>query len=213
MNEISVIEQKEAVEFLLPKHYSGRKPNISVAFGWKIDGVLVAVCTFGKPASASLCVGICGKDEARHVYELNRLCRIDEFDGQLSKLVGFSLRFLKSKNWIVVSYSDLGMSHNGYIYQACNFLYTGTTVRRTDKYTEGNKHSRHYSNNAQNGLRKVRTAKRRYVFFCGKSKIQNRNWRKLLRYPIEPYPKSENKNYTLGDYQKPEVIKESGHAK
>ena len=28
------ISAKEATEFLLPKHYSGRKPQISKAFGW-----------------------------------------------------------------------------------------------------------------------------------------------------------------------------------
>lgn len=28
------IDHKTAVDFLLPKHYSGRTPSISKAFGW-----------------------------------------------------------------------------------------------------------------------------------------------------------------------------------
>jgi hypothetical protein len=48
------IEYKEAISFLLPRHYSGRKPSITYAFGYYEDEVLKAVCTFGKPASNSL---------------------------------------------------------------------------------------------------------------------------------------------------------------
>lgn len=54
------IGQSIASDFLLPRHYSGRIPNIVKAFGWFIDGELKAVCTFGKPASPHLCDGVCG---------------------------------------------------------------------------------------------------------------------------------------------------------
>lgn len=97
-------------------------------------GVLVAVCTFGKPASPSLCDGICGKEHSKSVYELNRLCRVEDLTEPLSEFVSACLRRLRCENWIIVSYSDTGMHHNGYIYQACNFMYTGTTKQRTDKY-------------------------------------------------------------------------------
>jgi hypothetical protein len=79
--EIKYIENKVANDFLLPKHYSGRKPQITVAFGWYVDNILSAVCTFGKPASNTLCDGICGKEYSKDVYELNRLCRVDDFNG------------------------------------------------------------------------------------------------------------------------------------
>lgn len=157
--EVVYISSKEAWDFLKPRHYAGRKPQISVAFGWKIENCLVAVCTFGKPASPSLCTGICGKEHSKSVYELNRLCRIDELKEPLSQFVSACLRRLRANNWIIVSYSDTGMHHNGYIYQACNFLYTGQTKQRTDKYTKDGKHSRHYSNDEQGEYRKVRSAK------------------------------------------------------
>ena len=85
--KIKYIENKVANDFLLPKHYSGRKPQITVAFGWYVDNILSAVCTFGKPASNTLCDGICGKEYSKDVYELNRLCRVNDFNEQLSQFV------------------------------------------------------------------------------------------------------------------------------
>lgn len=204
--EIKIITHKQAVDFLLPKHYSGRTPQITKAFGWYIGNELVAVCTFGKPASHSLCIGLCGKEYASKVYELNRLCRIDNFKEPLSQFVSGCLKQLKSEDWIIVSYADTGMSHNGYIYQACNFIYTGKTKQRTDKYVGAGKHSRHYDKTAIEIYRQVRTAKHRYVYFAtskGKAKL----YLKALNYPICDYPKEKNKNYILGEYQKPTVIK------
>lgn len=126
---------------------------------------------------------------------------------QLSQFVGACLRKLKDENWIVVSYSDTGMNHNGYIYQACNFIYTGQTKERTDKWTEGNKHSRHYDNSKQGEYRKVRTAKNRYVYFCTRDKKLRKEWESMLNYQILPYPKEPNKNYILGEFQKPILVK------
>ena len=203
--KVLFLSYKDACDFLLPRHYSGRKPVISKAFGWYIDTELVAVCSFGKPASPSLCKGILGGEYISNVYELNRLCRVENLNEQLSQFVGACLRRLCVEDWIIVSYADTGMNHNGYIYQACNFLYTGVTKKRTDKYTDGNKHSRHYDNSLQNGKRKVRTSKHRYVYFCTRNKNLKKEWRKKLAYKVEPYPKNENKNYILGDYIKEEI--------
>lgn len=181
----------------MPKHYAGRKPQVTKAFGWYEDEKLVAVCTFGKPASPQLCDGICGKEFSSNVYELNRLVRIEDFNGQLSQFIAGCLRELKKENWIVVSYADSGMTHHGYIYQASNFLYTGCTKQRTDRYVEG-KHSRHADFDNPKGIRQVRTAKHRYVYFCTSDKKLKRQWKEALNYPILPYPKGDNENYELG---------------
>lgn len=204
--EVLDISAKEAWDFLKPRHYAGRKPQISKAFGWKIDDNIVAVCTFGKPASPTLCRGVCGEKYSKNVYELNRLCRIEELEYQLSQFVSACLRKLKTEDWIIVSYSDTGMHHNGYIYQACNFIYTGQTKQRTDKYTPNGKHSRHYKNEEQGKYRVVRTAKNRYIYFATKNRFLKKEWLENLNYPILPYPKAENKNYTLGEYQKPILV-------
>lgn len=203
---IEYLTHDEALDFIMPRHYAGRKPQIVKAFGWKVDGKLRAVCTFGKPASPSLCVGICGKEWASNVYELNRLIRDDDFDQPLSQFVSACLRRLRAEDWIVVSYSDTAMHHNGYIYQACNFMYTGQTKERTDMYAPNGKHSRHTKADEQGKYRLVRSAKNRYVFFCTHKSSLKRQWIEALNYPILPYPKAENENYVLGEYIKPTII-------
>jgi hypothetical protein len=189
-------------------HYSGRKPQITYAFGYFENNELKAVCTFGKPASPSLCVGVCGTEHSSKVFELNRLCANGDIIIQLSKFVSWCLNELKNKDLIIVSYADTQMNHNGYIYQATNWIYTGKTKSRTDKYVEGGKHQRHYNNDNQNGLRKFRSSKHRYIYFCT-SKSKKKKYISALKYKIEEYPKGVNKNYKLGDYIEPIILKES----
>lgn len=200
---VTSIDHRTAVDFLLPRHYSGRKPPITWAFGWYIESSLVAVCTFGKPASNTLCDGVCGKENSHSVYELNRLCRIPELEYPLSSFVGACLRRLRPDNIIVVSYSDTGMNHNGYVYQACNFVYTGCTKQRLEFHVEGG-HSRHGNKNS--GQRQIRTAKHRYVYFASRDKATLKKWKAELLYIPCDYPKGENKNYVLGEYYKPTVV-------
>lgn len=204
--EIKEISYSEAVDFLLPRHYSGRKPNISKSFGWFFDNKLKAVLTFGKPASPYLCMGVLGKEFSSNVYELNRLCRDEDFKEPLSYFVSRCIRSVSVFDWCIVSYADTGITHVGYIYQACNFIYTGMTKERTDKYTEGNKHSRHYKD-SDIGLRKVRTSKHRYIYFATNNKKLKKLWFKCLRYSIELYPKGKSLKYKLGEYLEPKVIK------
>jgi hypothetical protein len=201
------ITYKEAINFLLPRHYSGRKPSISYAFGYYESDVLKSVCTFGKPASNSLCIGVCGVEYSRSVYELNRLIVDGGIKIPLSKFVAYCLNQLKQYNLIIVSYADTQMSHNGYIYQATNFLYTGKTKQRTDKYVDGGRHSRHYDNDNQKGLRKLRSSKHRYIYFTCNKKYK-KIYTKKLNYKIEDYPKGDNKKYILGDYIKPIILKD-----
>lgn len=206
------IDPKTAREFLLPRHYSGRAPNIHTAFGWYTgkpfsEDELKAVCTFGKPATNQLCVGICGEEYADSVFELNRLCRLEDWNEPLSAFVGACLRRLRSNNWIIVSYSDTAMNHHGYIYQACNFIYTGVTKERTDMFAPNGKHSRHANGEYQGRYRTIRSAKHRYIYFCTFNKHKKREWMEALKYPICEYPKGDNnEDYKLGDFLKPIVI-------
>ena len=197
------IEPKETLDFILNKHYAQRKPSISYSFGLFSNSELLGVCTIGKPASPSLCKGICGEEYSSKVFELNRLVVEDNLPkNTLSFFVSRVLRELKKEDLVIVSYADSGMNHHGYIYQACNFLYTGATLERTDKYAPNNKHSRHYDDKYSH-LRKVRTSKHRYVYFTNKN---NKKMRQALKYPILPYPKGENENYVLGSRIRTKVI-------
>jgi len=193
----------EAVDFLLPRHYSGRKPPISWAFGWVIESELKAVVTYGKPANSSLCKGVCGEEHSHRVYELNRLCREDDLTEPLSQFVSSTLRRLSFKDLIIVSYADSGANHNGYIYQATNFIYTGKTKQRLEFHVSGG-HSRHGSKDSD--LRQIRTAKHRYVYFATRSKKLRKQLNEELNYPIQVYPKEVSSNYKLGTYLKPTVV-------
>ena len=201
--QVVYLTAKEATDFVLPRHYSGRKPPISYAFGWIIDGQLKAVVTYGKPANHFLCTGVCGKDNAQHVYELNRLCREDDLTEPLSQFISATLRRLSFENLIIVSYADTGAGHNGYIYQATNFLYTGKTKERLEFHVP-NGHSRHGSKDS--GFRQIRTAKHRYIYFATRDKKLKKKWQTELNYTIEPYPKEESKYYELGTFLKPTVV-------
>ena len=199
------IDSKTANNFLIDKHYSGRKPQIKYAFGLYEDGILKAVVTYGVPASRSLCIGAMGKEFYDKVIELNRLCRTNDYNKQLSKFVSYTLRELKQYNLLIVSYSDLAMKHQGAIYQACNFLFTGTSKARTDKYMPDNKHSRHYTEEYSH-LRKFRSAKHRYIYFATDKK-HKKIFMKNLNYKIEKeYPKGDKIDYELGNFLKPLVL-------
>ena len=187
-------------EWLLHKHYAKRIPSISYSFGlFSTD--LVGIMTIGKPASNSLCIGVCGEHNSKFVYELNRLCVNDNLEKNvLSFFVSQCLNLLN--NLILVSYADTKMNHNGYIYQATNWIYTGKTKERTD-IGAGNNHSRHYDKNLDYSVnRKFRSSKHRYIYLIGNKK----KWLKELKYKIEAYPKGVNKRYDSS--YKPTIQKE-----
>jgi hypothetical protein len=179
-------------DWLLNKHYAKRLCSISYSFGLFQSNNLIGVLTIGKPASNQLCIGVCGNEYSKYVYELNRLVINDGLEKNvLSYFVGNSLKMIPD-NMILISYADTKMQHNGYIYQATNWIYTGATKERTDIGLEDNKHSRHYDKSIDYSLRKHRSSKHRYIFFIGKLKKEFIN---KLNYKIEPYPKGENQRY------------------
>jgi len=95
---------------------------------------------------------------------------------------------------IVVSYADSGQKHVGIVYQATNFLFTGTTKLRTDPLGEGNKHARHTA--CAGVARTIRFPKHRYVYFVG-SKTERKRLRKQLLYPVIPYIKNDSNSTSL----------------
>lgn len=204
------ITYNDTKPFLIKKHYAHRMPSISFAYGLFLNNKLHGVLTFGEPASRSLVVGIAGKGNAKNVIELNRLYVDDvvslNYRNATSQFVGWGLKQLKPFNKIVVSYADSGMNHIGYIYQATNFLYTGKTKQRTDKFSGVGKHSRHYNKNKQEKYRVIRSSKYRYVYFAC-DKRHKRKFMEDLNYPIiDAYPKGDDKRYKIGDTKPFKVI-------
>lgn len=200
---VKSIESNQTYEWLLYKHYAKRIPSISYAFGlYDCDNILQGVITFGKPASPSLCVGVCGEHNSKYVYELNRLCVNDGLPKNvLSFFVGKALKMLPSL--IVVSYADTSQNHNGYIYQATNWIYTGLSDKRTEwRKKNSDSHSKslcdryttEFMRESEDFEMLERPRKHRYIYFTG-SKKQNKKWLNELKYEMKDYPKGENKRY------------------
>jgi hypothetical protein len=186
-------------EWLTKKHYAKRMCSVSYAFGLFIDGDINGVCTFGKPASNALCIGVCGKKNSSFVYELNRLCVNDNLpENTLSKFLSKCLKMLPPL--IVVSYADTSMNHTGYIYQATNWIYTGLSAKRTERYDVNNpqKHSKTITDskniNYFDLAVRQRARKHRYIYFTGNKRFKKK-WLKDLKYNILNYPKGINKRY------------------
>jgi hypothetical protein len=184
--EVVQIPYSATKNWILNIHYAKRMPSISFAYGLYHYDEMVGMVSYGTPASPSLCKGICGEEHKHNVIELNRLVLKDNLPNQASFLVSRSLKLLP-KPRVVVSYADTAQDHAGIIYQACNFLFTGTTKARTDIAGKDGRHSRHHLGDRQNRIN--RSAKHRYVYFIG-SKKDKKTLRNALRYTIEDtYPK------------------------
>jgi hypothetical protein len=191
--EVKPLKNFEVYPWLLEKHYAKRIPQIMYAFGLYVERELVGVITYGIPASPALCMGICGIKYSPIVLELNRICLLNNAKNEASFLVSHSIKKLPCPS-IIVSYADTKHGHVGYVYQASNFLFTGTTKERTDMFNGEGKHSRHGKDPS---VRQHRSAKHRYVYLHG-NKTQKKELLANLLYPPQPYPKGDSKRYDSG---------------
>lgn len=197
---IKPISYTLAMEIVVNKHYLHRTAPVSHAFGLFLPDFLepLGVVTYGVSPSSTLLRGICGDDEATNVYELNRLWVDDRLvKNAESFLVSRSMKFLDRE--IIVSFADTAQKHQGIIYQACNFYYTGLSAKFKDPKIEGIEgHHATYAHGMTNEQvvekfgKKVtfieRSRKHRYIYFRAKGNRKQELLNKL-RYPILPYPK------------------------
>lgn len=194
---VDVIPREAAKEFVERIHYSRKLPsNVVYSFGLYEDRELIGVVTYGIPASPSLVVGLAGEENRDRVLELNRLAIEPGMNGnnRASYLVSHSLKMLPNRTF-VVSYADTGWTHVGYVYQACNFLYTGMSAKRNDTYQPTGKHSRNYDKNNHSNLHQTRNPKHRYVYLVG-TKRDKKEMRRELKYKVyDQYPKGDERRY------------------
>ena len=191
--QVIPIKSQDTHNWLKYIHYAKRIPNIMYAFGLYNDNKLLGIVTYGMPASPFLCKGIAGEKNKNIVLELNRLVFENPIKNGASILVGNSLKLLPKPS-IVVSYADTAQGHVGYVYQACNFMFTGTTKERTDMASEDGKHSRHSKGDSTQ--RVFRSAKHRYIFICG-NKTQKKSLLNQIKYKQESYPKGDSLRYEI----------------
>ena len=182
---VKQIQYSDTKDLILNVHYAKRMPSISYAYGLFEGDDMVGIVSYGSPASPSLCKGVMGEEHKNKVIELNRLVLRNNKKNEASYLVANSLKLLP-KPKCVVSYADTKEGHTGYIYQACNFMFTGTSKPRTDMAGKEGNHSRHHGGDKTK--RVDRSAKHRYITFTGNKK-EKKCMKKILNYPIQDYPK------------------------
>ena len=216
--EVKSIDYQDCKEWFLKKHYAKRIPPIEFCFGLYDQDILVGVCSYGTPVSSVLRELFA----SYKLYELNRLVVSDGLPkNSLSYFVSKTIDFIPKPS-VLVSYADTSQNHNGYIYQATNWIYTGLSAKFMDYMVKGMEHlhgasvfdlSRGQENRVE-WLRekygdklymKERPRKHRYFYFVG-DKRDKKKMMKELPYQIQPYPKGENKRYDAS-YQPTTQIK------
>jgi len=204
---VKSIDSFQCKDWCLNKHYAKRLPPIEFCFGLfgiKLEGII----TYGTPPPNPL-IDIFNK-EFKYI-ELNRLVVNEGLEkNTLSFFVSKSLSLIP-KPMVIVSYADTSQNHNGYIYQATNFIYTGLSAKRTDYKIKGMEHLHGTTISDMNRGKEDRAGymrekygddfsledrarKHRYFMFLGNKK-QIKRMNELLPYKKEPYPKGENKRY------------------
>lgn len=204
---ISSIDSYLCKDWLLYKHYAKRIPSIEYSFGVYNGQVLVGVCTFGCPPRVMNNAESIFKTYRVKTLELNRLVINDDLDKNvLSFFVSKCLRFLPTP-CCVVSYADSDFGHNGYIYQATNWIYAGlnNVHQRKILYNGKEIHPRtacslgftnitEWAKNDENVELGDYMYKHRYFQFLGNKK-EIKKMKDDFVYEIFPYPKGDNKRY------------------
>lgn len=205
--KVKPIESFYCKEWLLYKHYARRIPSIEYSFGLYDGEVLIGVCTFGCPPRVMNDAECIFKEYRVKTLELNRLCINEGTEkNALSFFVSSCLRLLPTP-CCVVSYADFTFGHNGYIYQATNWVYTGLNqIHERQVFFDGKEvHPRTacsmgFTSISEWAEKEPRvtlgeyTKKHRYFKFLG-SKTEIIKMKNELIYQTSPYPKGTNIRY------------------
>jgi len=141
---VTPITYGQTEPFILNIHYAKRMPSITHAYGLFEENKLVGVITYGSPPSPTLSASIAGETNKHLVLELNRLVLKNNKKNEASVLVSASFKLLP-KPKIIVSFADEEKGHMGTIYQATNFIYTGSTTNETE-FIDKDGNDFHYRN-------------------------------------------------------------------
>lgn len=129
MNDFIVkpIDNIQTKEWYIKKHYAKRYPMVVHSFGlFDKYNILQGVLSYGMPPSPSINNGKSILKTIRvKTIELNRVCINDGLPKNIcSFFISKSFDFLE-RPLLIISFADPFYNHNGYIYQASNFYYTG----------------------------------------------------------------------------------------
>jgi hypothetical protein len=205
---VQPITKKQAEAFVTTKHYSKRASIFWAGFGLVIDGMIEGVVVYGQPSPPIQKYAFIGREFK--LYELARLVIQTKAKNAASFLVGRSLSLLPKPN-AVVSYADTEWGHAGIVYQATNWIYTGSTKSHDHAYIVDGKRihpmtlrDRGITNPKQwareNGIAtSPPMQKHRYFYINSTHKREKNKMRNQLAYSVvTEYPKLEKSMYDAG---------------
>jgi hypothetical protein len=133
-----------AGQIVAEHHYLHRKPaHCSHSFGLYKGAFIAGVTMFGPPIARQLQVSMLPENPDR-VIECSRIWVQEGMPtNSTSWFVAECLKRLP--RFIIVSYSDTSVGHQGIIYRALNFHYAGSTKPTVRTTTANGAHSRHNS--------------------------------------------------------------------
>lgn len=159
-------------------------------------------------------------DRDFRLFELSRVVVQSKTKNASSFLVSNSLKLLEPKPCAVISYADMEQNHCGIIYQATNWIYTGSTKSHDKSYIVDGKRIHPMTLRdrgitdptrwaTENNIEMVKPSeKHRYFKFIG-DRRQRKTMQKKLNYPIiDIYPKCDQKRYDDGPYLSIKVIQQ-----
>ncbi|MBD7913483.1 hypothetical protein [Clostridium cibarium] len=183
--QVKLISKAEAKEFIVKNHYSHTFPASCISLGsFDSTDELVGVIVYGmsgQPKMAQSIIPYLGQND---YYELQRLFVKDCTDKNFeSWFIGQSILWLKkNKNEIkmLVSFSDPYYGHEGTVYQATNWLYTGktspiTVYLNSDGIVVHNRTISKGNVDRSTLTKERRPSKNRYVLFLSKTVDMYRN--------------------------------------
>ncbi len=201
------ITKAQAENFVVNKHYSRRASIFWQAFGLVIDGMLEGVVVYGQPSPPIQKHAF--RDRDFRLFELARLVIQTDVPNSASSLIATSLQILHAP-CAVFSYADSEWGHAGIVYQATNWIYTGSTKSHDHAYLIDGKRvhpmtlrDRGISDPKRwakaNGIETLPPmAKHRYFFLVG-DRRQKKDMLSKLAYPvINIYPKCQKTLYDDG---------------
>lgn len=201
--------QRDVTEFTRRYHYTATGGMMTWRWGLWSGPTLLGIITYNLP-TRDVCESVFGAEHHDRVWCMGRLAVADTAPhNSESRLIAGSLHAVQRSHphvWAVVTYAATDAGHIGTVYQATNALYTGSVDRgrRPSHYVdaEGRRRGTYLVGKFVSLDRarrlgwtpgpSIRAPRHRYLYLLG-SRTQRRHTRALLRWPVLPYPKAEQR--------------------
>jgi hypothetical protein len=125
--KVKQVDASYVRQYVATYHYSHIMPdNAFECFAGFYGDKLAGVVVFGNGASNNTFTALIPDMELKNCRELTRLWCPDSMPKNTeTRIISESIKLLPKEVYLIVSFADPSHNHNGTIYQASNFIYTG----------------------------------------------------------------------------------------